>query len=132
MSAQNFDLARRAVAAFNAREVEVFAALTSTDFEWLPSMSPIDGAVFVGHDGVRRYFQELAGAWERFHIYPDEFLEHDRGVLVLGRLEGRGRGSGAVTRSSLGMAFEMREEAISRIRGFLDREQALKAVGLAG
>jgi ketosteroid isomerase-like protein len=132
MSAQNLDLARRAVAAFNAREVEVFAALTRTDFEWLPSMSPIDGAVFVGHDGVRRYFQELAGAWERFHIDADEFLEHDRGVLVLGRLEGRGRGSGAVTHASLGMAFEMHEGAISRIRGFLDREQALTAVGLAG
>jgi hypothetical protein len=30
------------------------------------------------------------------------------------------------------MAFEMREEAISRIHGFLDHEQALKAVDLAG
>jgi ketosteroid isomerase-like protein len=132
MSQADVDVARRAVAAFNARDVEGFAALTTSDFEWSPSMSPIDGAVFVGHDGVRKYFQELAGAWDRFDVHPDEFLEHRTGVLVLGRLEGRGRGSGAATSASLGMAFDMREGAISRIRGYLDQARALQAVGLAG
>jgi ketosteroid isomerase-like protein len=131
MSRSDVDLARRAVAAFNGRAVEEFAAMTADDFEWSPSMSPVDGAVFAGHDGVRRYFAELQGAWERFDIHAEQFLEHAGGVLVLGQLEGRGRGSGASTRASLGMAFDMQDGAITRIRGYLDHDQALRAVGLA-
>ncbi len=53
-------------------------------------------------------------------------------ALVLGRLEGRGRGSGATVDSALGMAFDLRDGAITRIRGYLNHDEALAAVGLAG
>lgn len=49
---------------------------------------------------------------------------------MLGRLEGRGKGSGAPADAPLGMVFDFRGGAISRIRGFLDHAEALEAVGL--
>ncbi|HWG07684.1 MAG TPA: nuclear transport factor 2 family protein [Solirubrobacteraceae bacterium] len=130
MSPENLEVVKEAVVAFNERDVERFAALTATDFEWLPSMSPIEGGRFLGHDGVRRYFGALGSAWESFQIFPAEFREHREGVLVLARLEGRGKGSGATVDASLGMAFDLRDAKISRIRGYLDQDEALKAVGL--
>jgi ketosteroid isomerase-like protein len=124
------EIVRQAVAAFNARDVDGFAALTAPDFEWLPSMSPIDGQEFRGPDGIRRYFDGLGHVWEHFHVFPDELRPHAEGLLVLGRLEGRGRSSGLVVDSPLGMAFDLRGEVITRIRGYLDRDAALRAVGL--
>ncbi len=126
------EIVRRAVAAFNGRDIEGFTALTAPDFEWLPSMSPIDGASFLGPEGIRRYFDALGEVWERFHIVPGELRPHADGLLVLGRLDALGRGSGARVDSALGMAFDLREGKVTRIRGYLDRAQALEAVGLEG
>src|SRR5438445_135539 len=108
MSHQNVDVAKCAVAAFNARDVQAFVALTTPDFEWSPSMSPIESETFVGPEGIRKYFDALEDAWEHFHVIPAEFLDEADAVLVLGRLEGRGRGSGAPVDASLGMAFDLR------------------------
>jgi ketosteroid isomerase-like protein len=120
----------RAIEAFNASDADAFAALTTHDFEWSPSMSPVDGAVFVGGDGVRSYFGELRAAWEFFLVLPDSYRERNDAILVLGRLEGRGRGSGAAVESPLGMAFDFRGTRISRIVGYLDHDEALRAAGL--
>jgi ketosteroid isomerase-like protein len=130
VSQANVEIARRAVAAFNATDIEAFAALTSADFEWFPSMIPIENEAFIGAEGIRSYFDRLAGAWEHFQIYPDRVIDRADCVLVLARLEGRGRTSGATVDASLGMAFDLRDGLISRIRGFLDHEEALRATGL--
>jgi ketosteroid isomerase-like protein len=130
MSRANVEVAERAVVAFNERDIEAFVELTSPAFEWFPSMSPIEGGRFVGADGVRSYFGALGNAWELFRIFPAEFRAHAEGVLVLARLEGRGKGSGATVEASLGMAFDVSDGRISRIRGYLDQSEALKAVGL--
>lgn len=130
MSRQNVDIAKRAIVAFNARDVKGFVALTSSDFEWSPSMSAIENELFVGGEGIRKYFDALGDAWEQFRVIPHGFLEQPDAVLVLGALEGRGKGSGATVYASLGMAFDLREAMIWRIRGYLDHDEALKAVGL--
>src|SRR3954452_5064107 len=124
------EIVRRAVAAFNARDVEGFTALTAPDFEWLPSMSPIEGADFRGPEGIRRYFEGVAGVWEHFDVHPGELRGYEGGLLVLGRLDGRGRGSGVEVDSPLGMAFDLGGGAITRIRGYLSHREALTAVGL--
>jgi ketosteroid isomerase-like protein len=122
-----------AIDAFNARDVERLASLTTRDFQWLPSMSPIAGEDFVGREGIKRYFEGLGDAWEHFRILPGgELRVHAAGLLLLGRLDGLGRGSGARVDSPLGMAFDLRDGQITRIRGFLDHAEALRAVGLEG
>ena len=119
-----------AIAAFNARDVETFVGYTTDDFEWLPSMSPIEGGRFRGAAGIGKYFELLGDAWERFEVRPAVYLHTAAGILMLGKLLGRGRGSGATVEDSLGMAFDLRDGRISRIRGFLDHDEARAAVGL--
>ncbi len=120
----------RGIAAFNARDVEGFASLTTSDFVWYPSMGAVEGQAFEGRPGIDRYFGNLAHAWEAFQIVPGEFRTIAETVVMLGRLNGLGKGSGVPVDSSLGMVFDLREGAISRIRGFLDHVEALRAAGL--
>ena len=130
MPVENVEVAERAIRAFNEREIGVFAALTTTDFEWSPSMVAVEGETFVGRTGIDTYFERLDEAWEKFHIHQERFRHSGDVVVMLGRLEGRGKSSGVPVDSSLGMVFDLRDGAISRIRGYLDHAEALGATGL--
>jgi ketosteroid isomerase-like protein len=63
----------------------------------------------------------------------DAFNRRDLGdrVLCLGRMEGRGRGSGVPVDAPLGAIFEFRDDKISRMRAYLDHDEALRAAGLS-
>jgi ketosteroid isomerase-like protein len=131
MSQENVEVATQAIDAFNARDVDAFASHTTPDFEWSPSMVAIEGETYRGRDGIDRYFGSLNNAWEKFHIVRGGFRELGDVVVMLGRLEGRGKGSGVPVDASLGMVFEFRGGTISRIRGYLDHAEALRTAGLS-
>jgi ketosteroid isomerase-like protein len=130
MSQGNVEVATAAIEAFNVADLDGFAGCTTPDFEWSPSMVAIEGTIFRGREGIKSYFRSLNGAWERFHIHRGSFHEAEDVVVMLGRLEGLGR-SGVPVDSSLAMVFDFRDGAISRIRGFLDHDEGLRAAGLA-
>jgi len=121
----------QAIDAFNRSDVDAFAALTTSDFEWSPSMVAVEAEIFRGRDGIEKYFASLGNAWEKFHVLSDEFRHDADLVVMLGRLEARGKGSGVPIDASLGMVFDLRDEAISRIRGHLDHGEALRAASLS-
>jgi ketosteroid isomerase-like protein len=131
MAQDDVDVATHAIEAFNRRDVDAFALLTTSDFEWSPSMVAIEGTVFHGREGIDRYFESLKNAWGQFHIHRGRFCHGDGLVVMLGRLEGRGVGSGVPVDASLGMVFDLRGGMISRIRGFLDHAEAMRAAGLS-
>jgi ketosteroid isomerase-like protein len=131
MSQENVEVATQAIEAFNGSDVDAFAVFTTPDFEWSPSMVAIEGTIFRGREGIERYFRSLNSSWEKFHIHRDRFHEAENLVVMLGRLEGRGMGSGVPVDAWLGMVFDFRGGLISRIRGYLDHDEALRAAGLA-
>jgi ketosteroid isomerase-like protein len=124
------EIAKQAIDAFNGTEIALFTALTTPDFEWSPSMVAIEGEIFRGREGIEKYFRSLNNGWERFHILGDAFRDVADVVIMLGRLEGRGKASGVQVVESLGMVFDFRDGEISRIRGYLDHGEALQAAGL--
>jgi ketosteroid isomerase-like protein len=131
MAQGNVEVATQAIEAFNATDVDAFAALTAPDFEWSPSMVAIEGTIFRGREGIRSYFRSLGTAWERFHVHRGRFRDAEDLVVMLGRLEGLGIVSGVRVDSPLGMVFDFHGGQISRIRGYLDHAEALRAAGLA-
>jgi uncharacterized protein len=131
MSDDNVEVATQAISAFNGSDIDAFATLTTPDFEWAPSMVAIEGETFLGREGIETYFGRLNQAWEKFHIHRGRFRDSADLVVMLGRLEGRGKSSGVPVDASLGMVFDFRDGAISRIRGYLDHVEALEAAGLA-
>jgi ketosteroid isomerase-like protein len=64
-------------------------------------------------------------------VLPEEFRDLGDRVLMLGRMTGRGLGSGVPVDAPIGMVFACRGDKISRIRSFLDHGEALVVAGLS-
>ena len=130
MSQENVEIVRRLLDAFNARDLDRFAGLTTQDFEWSPSMVAIEGEVFLGREGIETYFGRMIDAWDEFRVADGEFRDLGDRVLWRGRLDGRGRISGAPVSAPLDILYGLRDGQVSSMRSFLDHAEALKAVGL--
>jgi ketosteroid isomerase-like protein len=130
MSEENVEIVRRALDAFSSGDADSFAALTTPDFEWKTGLGAVEGEVFQGHDGVHTYFARLGSAWEEFLFLAEEYRDREDTVLVLGRLEGRGRGGGVPVVSPVGAVWELRDSFIWRLRAYLDHAEAAQVAGL--
>jgi ketosteroid isomerase-like protein len=130
VSQENVELVIQLLDAFNARDLARFTDLTTPDFEWSPSMVAIEGEVFIGRPGIETYFGRMIDGWDSFRVEDGEFRDLGDRVLWSGRLDGRGRMSGANVSAPLDILYEVRDGKIASMRSFLDHNDALKAVGL--
>jgi uncharacterized protein len=94
-------------------------------------MTGFTGVSFRGREGMERYFEALGDTWSEFRAVAEEFRDLGDRMLVLVRLEGRGKGSGIPVAGRHMVIFEFRGGKISCIRTYLDHGEALRAVGLA-
>ena|SRR5271166_4947238 len=131
MSQANVEITERLIEAYNRGEVDAFADLTTADFEWLTAgFGIIEGVPLYGREGIEKYFRDLRDFWEDLSIIANEFRDLGDRVLVLGRVEGRGKGSGVEVDSPLGLIGEFRSGKMSQGRTYLDQGEALRAAGL--
>jgi ketosteroid isomerase-like protein len=119
----------RAIAAINARDIDAYLACCTENVEL---SLPMVGAQYLGSDGIRRFFTDIED------IGPDLRIEvqrvqaiGDSNALAFLRVSSTGRASGIVTGAESANVYDFTEGRISRVHIFLDRSEALKAVGLA-
>jgi ketosteroid isomerase-like protein len=129
MTQENVEIVRRSFDAFNVRDVDELVRLSDPDCEWLPFRAQLEGIVYRGHEGIRRFVRDMDEDWAAFRIDPLEF--HDRGerVAVVGRLKARGRGGSVDIDSLAGFVFELRSGRIMHITSHSNPEDALEALG---
>jgi ketosteroid isomerase-like protein len=133
VSQENVETAERALDAFNRRDTDAVAGLITVDFEWFPAMPTLlGGGSFKGREGIEAYRMEIDDTWEEYRSVALEFRDLGDRVLMLGRLEGRGRGSGAAVDSPQGVVIDFVDGKMSRTRTYLNHAEALKAVRLEG
>ena len=130
MSQENVEIVRRSFVAFNARDVDGLVSQSAEDCEWLPLRAQLEGIVYRGHEGVRRFVRDMDEDWEAFRIDPLEFHEHGERVVVIGHVGALGR-SGVEIDSVAGFVFELHQGRIRHINSHSDPKAALAAVGLA-
>lgn len=131
MAQDNVEAVKRLMDAFNARDPDTFADVTTPDFEWITSMAAVEGEVFFGREGIYTYFGRMKEAWAEFQTLADEYRDLGDRVLLLGRLDGRGRASGVPVSAPLDILFDVRDGGISRMHSFLDHDEALRTAGLS-
>jgi ketosteroid isomerase-like protein len=133
MSQDKVELARRAVDAYNRRDVDiVFAELATADFEWLPALTrALDGGGYRGREGVERFALDTTENWEDLQTVEAEYRDLGDRVLLLGRLRGRGKGSGAPVDQPYVGIFDFRSDKICRYQVYLDQAEGLRAAGLS-
>ena len=133
MARDKVDVAKRVVDAYNRRDVDgLFAELATPDFEWYPGIvRALDGGGYRGREGVDRFAADTSENWAELQIIAEEFRDLRNRVLVLGRIKGRGKGSGAPVDAPQAMILDFRGDRIWRSRVYLDRAEGLRAAGLS-
>jgi ketosteroid isomerase-like protein len=131
MSQENVEIVKRAISAYNRRDIGSIYEMATPDFQWVPALvTGLEGKGLRGREEMESYFSEVEETWEKYRLAIDEFRDLGDRVLVLGRIEGRGRGSGLLIDTPWACVFEFRGGRMSHARAFLDRGEALEAVGL--
>ncbi|HEX5223909.1 MAG TPA: nuclear transport factor 2 family protein [Solirubrobacteraceae bacterium] len=128
MSQENVETVGRAIAAINARDIEAYLACCTEDVELL---LPMAGSEYLGAKGIKRFFTDIEDIGPDFRIDVQRVQAiGDSTALALLRIESTGRSSGLVTAADSANVYDFIDGKMSRIRIFLDRAEALKAVGL--
>jgi len=89
--AANSDTVRRGYEAFGRGDFDGALDLLADDFEWQgPESQRVPGSgTHRGKDQVRQLWQEFGSAFDELRVEPDEFIEGEETVTVLGHTSGR-------------------------------------------
>ena len=131
MSQENVEVVRLTFEAIGRWDIDALLKLYDPEIEYLPlTGTRVESGGYVGHAGVREYFEEVAEIWEELHPRADDVRTVGEHVLVLGGCAVRGRGSGVESDSPMAWVLTVRDGKVTRHRGYRTREEALDAVGL--
>jgi len=87
------------------------------------------GGSLRGREGIEALFADIRDTWEEHRMVIEEIRDLGERVLGLGRLEGRGRGSGVPVVVPLALVSDFRDGKVWRSRTYLDHGEALRAAG---
>jgi ketosteroid isomerase-like protein len=134
IGATNVEVVRRVMDAEHRRDTATIFALYDVDIEWDASRvgGPEVGhpGTLRGHDGVRSWLRSWYEGFGNVSYETEELIDAGEHVVLVVRQRGRGRASGADVSLRLYGAWTVRDRKVVRVVWFLDRIEALKAVGL--
>jgi hypothetical protein len=132
MSQENIDLHRRAVEAYNTHDVEALIAFCDPSVEAHSVFAAVGGAVYHGHDGLRRFFGEARDTWgDEIRIEPEAYFDLGESTLAFLLLHGHGRQSGAEVTMPTTQEVRWRDGLCVYFKSYADREDALRDLGLS-
>jgi ketosteroid isomerase-like protein len=135
MSQENVEVATRAIDAWNRCDLVAFLQEWHSDCEWRPAFpkgTEGTGSVFRGHEGIDRAWGAVRVAWTVYRLDVEEARTVGDELLVLGDIFARGARRGIELESPWGAVVRFRDRKLMSAWDWLSREEALKAVGLAG
>jgi ketosteroid isomerase-like protein len=131
MSRENVEVIEGLYRTFNQRDMTGLLDLLHSEVEWVPVLAVLEGHVYHGHDGVRRWMKDLGTDWESFELFYDEIRDLGDQVLVFGHWRARGRTSGGESEQPGTWLYELERGKVMRLRTFTNPDEAREAVGLS-
>src|SRR5919198_2796929 len=130
-SQENVEVARRAYAAINRGDLEGWLATLDPDVELDERYIAPDAAVYRGHDGARRWWQQGSDAVGVPSFEVLRWFARDDAVVTEVIVHVRGVDSGAETTARLAHAVRIRNQKVTYVASFATVPEALEAVGLS-
>ena len=131
MSQENVEIVKRALETYGRTGEEDFSVFhPEVVFDVSRSRFP-DAGVYHGIEGVRDWFQGLAGAFGEVSYEIEKALDLGERVAVLLRLSGRGPSSGVPVEYRFVPVFTFRGGKVVRMDRYDDWAEALEAAGLS-
>ena len=131
MPQRNVEIVRRAIDAFNRRDLDAAARDSDpkVEVDWSRSLG-VEAAIYQGRDDVRGFWNTFLDMFERIVVYPDEFIERGEHVVVPNRTRMWGRDGIEVEARSV-LVVTLRDGRILKWRLYQERDDALAAVGMS-
>lgn len=127
MSEKDLEIIRAGVAALNRGDVDGLEETLDPGVELVPLRAVLDGTVYRGHEGMRRWLADISEDWTTYELHLATLSELKAGqVLVEATMRLRGH-SGVAVDSPAAWLCELRGGRVSRIQFFADAESALAA-----
>ena len=97
------------------------------------SVLGISGRAYIGHDGIREYWEDVASAWEQWRFDVEQVEEGDDGrVAIVLTMHARGKESGAPLVERTAHVWTVRDGRLLHNEPFRDPELALRALRSVG
>ena len=132
MSEENVEIVRRWWEGFNEDGMPPLVLCDEEIEIWMPPDFPVRG-LFQGHDGVRRWRDQVFDIFDNPRVETDDIVDVDGdGTTVLMLL----RATGTASHTELKIDYEwaavwmIRDGKVLRAQGYLNRADALEAAGL--
>jgi ketosteroid isomerase-like protein len=123
---------RRPYAAYNVKDVEAFVASCDPAIELESALAAVGGEVYRGHDGVRSFFDDMAGAWgDEVRAEPEAYFDLGELILAFHVLRGRGKHSGVSVVMPVALVAQWRQGRIVYLKAYAHREDALAELGVS-
>jgi ketosteroid isomerase-like protein len=132
-SEQNVELHRRALEAFNTRDVEAFIAHVDPNAEYRPVLAAVGGVtVYHGHEGVRSWFEDFEEVWgKEIYVEPEVYFAVGDQTLLFYVLRARGKQSGAEVTMQFAQVASWRDNLLVYSKVYTDKEEALSDLGVS-
>ena len=133
MSQENVDVVRQALSAYMDRGLDALAEFWHADISWRAiEGAPDDVGEMHGREAVRRYLDDWIDMFDDVTNVPEELLDlGDDRVMAVQLATGRAKASGIQTDIRYAVVYTLRYGKIVRGREYIDRTEALQAVGLS-
>lgn len=130
MPSESEDVARRFAVAVTRGDTEAAIEICHPEIEF-DSVLGIGGRAYLGHDGIRQYFDDVASAWKEWRVEVERVAEAPDGrVAIVMTMHARGKGSGASVAERTAHIWTLRDGKLFHNQPYREPEQALRDLGL--
>ena len=117
------------------RDDDMWAAAVEVGAFYHPDVESVrpglpDGKTYTGLDGLRDMWLEWLAPWTTYRVKAEDVIDLGDRVLLLAHVFGRLGGSEAEVENTVASVYTVRDGKIARAEFYIDRTEALKAVGL--
>jgi ketosteroid isomerase-like protein len=132
MSQENVEIARQGYEALNRDGVDGALRFLDREIEFVPIPDALpDAEHFHGHDGVRAWFEKIAEVFVILGWEPREYIDAGDRLVVEVTIKGRFKATDIPGDLVYYQAWTIRNGRAVHLESYLDRSQALAAVGLS-